>query len=156
MKAGDSGSSNICAHGHCVCARVSSLAWMKQKPFCSQCCRMLISSGPTARSFCGHTGNYDPSWPPHPLAQASLYFRMCGPGFPRTHSKCRVGTDDLATFQANVWTGLWLEGVWREWVPPHKCWTGRYLPQCVSLVSGQHLEWRKQECSLLMSKCNAD
>lgn len=27
---------------------------------------MLISPGPTARSFCGRTGNYDPPWPPTP------------------------------------------------------------------------------------------
>lgn len=125
-----------------LCARVSSLSWMKQKPFCSQYCWMLIYPGPTARFFCGRIGNYDPPWPP-PRSGLLFYFRMCGSGFPRTHSKRRIGTDDLATFQVNVWTWFIIGRCAERMSSASQGRTGRYLPQCVSLVSGQHLEWRK-------------
>lgn len=41
---------------------------------------MLISPGPTARSFCGRTGNYDPPWPPPSLRPPFLFRHV-----PRRH-----------------------------------------------------------------------
>lgn len=69
---------NICVRSRGVCVWVSSLSWMKQKPFCFQCCRTLIFPGSTQQGlFVAALEMMTHHDQPPFLAQASLLISAC-------------------------------------------------------------------------------